>query len=177
MLRYMLIYGLISGAIVIGVMTAGMSMASETDKGSASQLFGYLIMLVALSVIFFAIKNYRDKQLGGVIRFKTAAALGLGVAAFAGLAYVIGWEIFLLATDYAFIDEYTTGVIEAKRAAGMSGAELDALIANMEKLRVRYNNPIFRVPMTFTEIFPVGLIITLVSAALLRNEKFLPARR
>jgi len=39
------------------------------------------------------------------------------------------------------------------------------------------NNPLFRLPMTFVEIFPVGLLIALVSAGLLRNPRFLPARQ
>jgi hypothetical protein len=39
-----------------------------------------------------------------------------------------------------------------------------------------YDNPLYRLPMTFAEIFPVGLLVTLVSAVLLRNPRFLPAR-
>jgi lipopolysaccharide export LptBFGC system permease protein LptF len=39
-----------------------------------------------------------------------------------------------------------------------------------------YRNPLFRLPMTFAEIFPMGLLIALISAAILRNPKILPAR-
>lgn len=42
-------------------------------------------------------------------------------------------------------------------------------------MRNQYANPLFRFPMTFGEIFPVGLLITLISAAVLRNLKVLPA--
>jgi hypothetical protein len=35
----------------------------------------------------------------------------------------------------------------------------------------------FRLPMTSVEIFPVGVVAPLVSAGLLRNNRFLPARR
>src|SRR3546814_12654255 len=34
----------------------------------------------------------------------------------------------------------------------------------------------FRLPMTFVEIFPVGVLVSLVSAAVLRNPRVLPAR-
>jgi hypothetical protein len=37
-------------------------------------------------------------------------------------------------------------------------------------------NPLIRIPLTFAEIFPIGLLAALVSAALLRNPKVLPAR-
>ncbi len=40
-----------------------------------------------------------------------------------------------------------------------------------------YRNPLFRIPMTFIEIFPVGLLVALISAALLRNPKLLPDNR
>lgn len=43
-------------------------------------------------------------------------------------------------------------------------------------MRTSYANPLFRLPLTFAEVAPVGLVVTLVSAALLRNPRMLPAR-
>ena len=48
-------------------------------------------------------------------------------------------------------------------------------IAKMEQFKEQYRNPLFRVPVTFLEIFPVGLLIALISAAVLRNSRVLPA--
>lgn len=45
-----------------------------------------------------------------------------------------------------------------------------------EASKVQYANPLFRLPMVFAEIFPVGVLVSLISAALLRNRRFLPAR-
>jgi hypothetical protein len=67
-------------------------------------------------------------------------------------------------------------MIEAERAKGVSGPDLDAFIAQMQSMTEQYRNPAFRLPITFLEIFPVGLIISLIAAALLRNPRFLPAR-
>ena len=175
MLRSILLYGVIAGAIVISSMIIGI-VTSDGEGAGASQWFGYLIMLIALSSIFFAIKQHRDKELGGVIKFTTGAMLGLGVSAVAGFIYVIGWETHLSMTDHAFIGQWVENAVAQKQAAGVAGAELDAFIAEMEKMKANYANPIYRMPITFLEIFPVGLLVTLVSAALLRNEKFLPAR-
>jgi hypothetical protein len=155
-------------------MIGGIALAG--GHGGGSVLFGYLVMIVALSMIFLAIRDYRNKRLGGVIKFLPAFGLGLLVAVVAGLAYVVGWEIYLAATNYVFMDNYVAQMIEVKRATGMSGAALDAYVAQMEQMRVSYANPLFRLPMTFVEIFPVGLIIALISAAILRNPKVLPAR-
>ena len=171
-------YGAFSGAIVVAVIIAGIVLADGPGLGHgfSSQVFGYLVMIVALSMIFLAIRDYRNKTLGGVIKFLPAFGLGLLVAAIAGVAYALGWEVYLAATNYVFMDNYVAQMIEAKRAAGVSGAELDAYIAQMDQMRVAYQNPLFRLPMTFVEIFPVGLIIALISAAILRNPKILPAR-
>lgn len=175
MIRIALIYGLIAGAITITVMSAGIHI-SGGEGGASSQIFGYLVMLVALSLIFVGVKRYRDRDLGGVIKFGPAFLLGLAIAGFAGLAYVIGWEIYVALSGFDFISSYTDGVIEAKREAGVTGAELDKVIADMEALSRKYENPVYRLPLTFMEVFPVGLLVALVSAALLRNPKVLPAR-
>ncbi len=176
MIRSILIYGLISGLIIMTGMITGIVLADGQHGGSASMFVGYLIMLVALSSILVAVKQYRDRTLGGVIRFWPALLMGLGIAAVAGVAYVAVWEVYLAVTDYAFMEQYAANAIEAKRAAGATGAELEKAIAEMEAMKVQYANPLFRLPITFSEVFPVGLLIALVSAALLRNPRFLPAR-
>lgn len=175
MFRSVLVYGAIAGSVIIAVMIIGLVMSGGEGAG-ASHWFGYLTMLIALSAIFFAIKRHRDKVLGGVIKFSTAAILGLGISAVAGIFYVIGWEIHLALTDYAFIGDYTDAVIAQKQASGVTGVELEKLIADMQNMKESYGNPFYRAPITFVEIFPVGVIVTLVSAVLLRNEKFLPAQ-
>ena len=115
---------------------------------------GYLTMIVALSVIFLGVKRYRDQELGGVIRFGTAFMLGLGIAAVASLAYVILWEVYLSATDYAFIRDYTESILAAFEADGLVGAALQVEIDSMNELKARYANPLYRLPMTFLDIFP-----------------------
>ena len=175
MQRIIFTFGAISGAVCFAVFVTGATMAINSNSAEAGGVLGYLIMLVALSVIFVGIKRYRDRELGGVIRFGQAVLVGLGISLVAGVIYVVCWEVYLKSTGYTFIGEYTQAVIEGKKAAGMAGEELETLIASMETLTQKYASPLFRVPMTFLEIFPFGLIISLISAALLRNSKFLPA--
>jgi hypothetical protein len=169
-----LIFGTLAGLTVAVPMFL---MIANSDPGSAagSQFAGYLIMVLALSLIFFGVKRLRDREQGGVIRFVPALLAGLGISAVAGVIYVIGWEITLAVTDFAFMDSYSTAAIESARATGASAADLEALIAQMSEFRRQYGNPLFRLPMTFIEIFPVGVLISLISAALLRNPRFLPS--
>lgn len=174
MMKYVLTYGAISGSLVIGIAILSIQLAGDQHL-AALEWLGYLVMIVALSAIFVGIKRYRDQELGGVIRFGTAFGLGLAMAVVAGVIYVVVWEVHLSWTDHAFIGDYTAGVIEESEARGITPAERDELVAEMAELETRYADPLFRLPMTFLEIFPVGLLITLIAASLLRNSRFLPA--
>ncbi len=176
MQKIALTYGLLSGAIIIAVLILGL-VVGEGGSFLASELFGYLIMLVALSMIFIGIKRYRDLEMGGVIRFVPALVMGLAIATIAALIYTIVWELYLMNSGYAFIDSYVNSAIEAKQATGLAGEKLAQEIAELEELRTSYGKIYIRMPMTFLEIFPVGLIIAVLSAALLRNPKILPARQ
>jgi hypothetical protein len=98
------------------------------------------------------------------------------VAIVATIAYAAVWEVYLALTHYRFMDEYTASMLAQKKAAGVSGAEYAAFAAQMAEMKKNYANPLFRVPMTMAEIAPVGLLVALVSAALVRNSKFLPAK-
>lgn len=175
-MKYALTYGLLSGFVIIVTMIAGIAL-SDSRSFFSSEWFGYLVMLVALTFIFVGVKRYRDVERGGVIRFGPAFAMGLGIAAAAGVAYVTVWEVYLAMTDYKFMDQYIAGIMRARQAAGASAAVMAEEMAKLESMRVNYANPLFRIPMTFLEIFPVGLLVSLVSALLLRNPKVLPATR
>ncbi|MEX1994423.1 MAG: DUF4199 domain-containing protein [Steroidobacteraceae bacterium] len=175
MSRIILIFGVAAGLIVIVPMSLLLANA-EPGSAATSHFTGYLIMLLALSLIFFGVKRLRDRERGGVIRFVPALLAGLGISVVAGVIYVIGWEITLAVTDFAFVDSYNSSAIEAARARGASAAEIEAVVAKMDEFRRQYANPLIRLPFTFIEIFPVGLLVSLISAALLRNSRFLPAR-
>ena len=173
-MRYSLIYGAISGAIAISVLV--FSLAFNLPNHTHSLWFGYLVMLVALSLIFVGVKRYRDVEGGGVITFGRAAAIGLGIAFVAAVIYALGWELYLAVSGTDFMAEYTASILERMRAEGAPAAAISAKAAEMRTMAESYRNPLFRLPMTFIEIFPVGLVVTLVTAALLRNPRLLPAR-
>lgn len=176
MSRIIVIYGLISGlVIVLGILATILGSGGHAPHSSV--WLGYLIMLVGLTAVLMGIKQYRDQSLGGVIRFSQALILGLGITVIASIAYVAIWEGYLAITHYDFADQYAAAQLAAKRAAGVTGAAYQQAVAEMEAFKRNYANPLYRWPMTFIEIFPVGVVVALISAALLRNPRFLPARR
>lgn len=176
MFRTILPFGVAAGLIVAVPMFSALVYEPSPEATTSSQLFGYSIMVVALSLIFIAVKRYRDRELGGIIKFLPAFLVGLGVSAVAAVVYVVGWEITLRLTNFGFVESYATGMVDAVRNKGGSQAEIEKAIVDMANFRQMYANPLMRLPITFIEIFPVGVVISLISAALLRNHRFLPAR-
>jgi len=175
MLRTILIFGLLAGAVVAVPMNLMMIFGKEGD-GSHSLFTGYALMLLAFTFTFIGVKHYRDHALGGVIRFLPALMVGLGISLVASLIYVFAWEITLHATNFTFMEDYSRAMIESARAKGASPEKLAQVTAEMQAMQVKYANPLFRLPMTFVEIFPVGLLVSVVSAGLLRFSRFLPMK-
>jgi len=175
MLAKILGYGSVAG-LIVAVPLFGIA-NGEHSTGPWAVALGYLTMLVALSIIFIAVKRHRDRELGGVIRFGPAFAYGLAISVVAAIFYVLAWELAMAGKQQNFAAAYAAGMIAEQKARGVTGPALAEFIAEMERFKTQYGNPLFRLPMTFAEIFPVGLLVSLVSAGLLRNSRFLPARR
>jgi hypothetical protein len=176
MLKKILSYGVVAGLMVgvpLSCITLSMSGHTMLRYG---MVVGYLIMLIALSTVFVAIKRHRDEDLGGIIKFWAAFGLGLGISFIAGVIYVLSWEAAVAITHVDFASNYARAMIAQQQARGVSGEALAKFTAQMEQFKIQYANPLYRLPMTFAEIFPVGVLVSLASAGLLRNSRFLPAR-
>lgn len=168
------VYGAIGGIIVAVGMMAGIILVG--DHGTLGMVVGYLSMLVALSMVFVGVKRYRDLIGGGVIRFLPALGVGLGIALVASLFYVVAWEIYMYATDYTFMDVYVAEQIRAMQVDGKSAAEIAKFSSDMAAFKAQYAQPVYRMLITLSEIAPVGILVSLVSALALRNPRVFPAR-
>jgi hypothetical protein len=177
MLQRILTNGVLAGLIVgVPMILMTLTLGESAPTGAVGMAIGYTTMLVALSVIFLALKRQRDVVNGGVIKFLPAFLMGLGISAVAGVLYVLAWEVSLAISGMDFGALYAEHLIEAAKARGASEAEIAAEIAKAEEFAKMYANPLYRIPITFTEILPVGILVSLISALLLRNSRFMPAR-
>jgi len=174
MKRIALVFGGIAGAVIIGVTIVG-HLLVDPEALAGLEWLGYLVMFAALGLVFVGVKQYRDEELGGVIRFGTALQVGAAIALVASVVYVAAWEATLFATDYVFIDEYAQSYLAEVEASGASEAEIADARAEVELATERMGNPLFRLLITLSEILPVGLLVALVAAAVLRRPETLPA--
>ena len=177
MLRTILKYGLIAGLVVGGFELATFVLFSGMPPLKYGMVVGYTTMLIALSAGFVGIKRHRDVDRGGVIGFWPALGVGLGISFIAGIFYVAAWEAVQSMMHMDFASSYAQAIIASQKAKGASAEALAKLTTEMEAFKVQYANPMYRLPMTFAEIFPIGVLVSLVSAGLLRNSRFLAVRR
>jgi hypothetical protein len=176
MLKKILTYGLAAG-LLAGLPLFALVLAYQGPPPEHGMVLGYLIMLVALTLVFVAIKRQRDRVQGGVIRFWPAFWLGAGISLVASLVYAAAWEVTLAVSKLDFGTEWARIYLEQGRAEGLSEAELAARAAEMDEFKALYAQPLYRFAITVSEILPVGLLVSLVSAALLRNPRFMPPKR
>lgn len=177
MLWIILGYGA-AGAVIVGapLLWGMLTMTAEVGMPENGALIGYTTMLVALTGVFLGVKHYRDKVLGGVTKFLPALGVGLGISAVASLGWVIAWEISLAVTKFDFVAVYNEMMLESARSEGASAERLAQIAKDGEAFGQMYANPAVRMGITFLEMFPIGVVISLISALLLRNSRFLPAR-
>lgn len=162
------------GGIILVVMLA-LSLTFMKDEMSEQtmhfgEIVGYATMIISLSLIFVGIRKFRDQHLGGQISFGEGFKIGILITLVASIIYVIGWMILSnwLAPD--FMERYAEFTIKELEEKGSSAQEIADARATMENYIKAYKNPLIKAGMTFMEVFPVGLGITLISAFMLKKN-------
>ena len=167
MKKTILTFGLISGALISLMMTLTVPFQ---DKLGHSYVIGYATIVLSLLLSFFGIRSYRDNVGKGQITFGKAFAVGISITIISCLRYVLTWEIIYYNFMPDFMDKYSAHIIQKMQASGATAAAIQQKTVELDKLKVMYKNPLVNMAMTFIEPFPVGLVITLISAAVLRRK-------
>ena len=167
-------YGLISGVLVGTMLVLSIPLHEQgIIDFNSGMVVGYTTMVIALSLVFFGIRNYRDTQGGGQVSFGTGVKIGMLITIVASLLYCVAWEIsyHTIADDFtARMSEY---YLEEKRTSGASQEELERTRLEMRDFEKMYENPLIRFGYTLFEILPVGIVVTLISAGFLSRKKTL----
>lgn len=135
-----------------------------------NDILGYAAMVVVFSLTFFGIRNYRNKELNGTISFGKAFKTGALIAFMGSTMYVVIWLFYYYLFVPDFLDYYIPHVLKEAVRGGATPAELAATTQEMENFREMYKSPFFVVLISYAEVFPVGLIVALVSSVFLRKK-------
>ena len=169
MKKTVLTFGLIAGAILSLMMLGTLPFMDKIgfDKG---EIIGYTGMVLAFLLVFFGIRSYRENIGGGAMTFGRAFSVGILITLIGCVCYVVTWEViyFKLAPD--FFEKYANYMAEKLRSSGASQQVIEAKLQEMKSFKALYDNPLINAAITFIEPLPVGLIVTLISAAVLRRK-------
>lgn len=170
MKKVVLVNGIIAGLIVSVLMVVSTMYYKSSGDFENGMIYGYASMILCFAFIFVGVKTFRDRYNGGLISFGKAFKIGLLITLIASTFYVATWliEYFYFFPDFA--EKYAESTLAKARAAGATEAELAKKSAEMASFGEWYKNPFFNALMTYTEILPVGLLISVISAFFLKRK-------
>jgi hypothetical protein len=169
--KTVLTFGIISG-VVISVLMGATTIFADRIGFDRAVIVGYTTMLMAFLLVFFGIKSYRDNVGGGVISFGRAFTVGILIMLITCVFYVVIWEILYFTVLHDFPEKYSTYVLEKSRAAGATPEQIATQAEEMKQMKVMLDNPWLSAAVIFiSEPLPVGLVMTLISAAILRRKR------
>jgi hypothetical protein len=169
MKKTVLTFGLIAGVMISFLMGGSLLVANKIGN-THSMLLGYTMMVASFLLIYFGIRSYRDNTLAGQISFGRAFACGILITLITTVCYVAIWEILYFNIMPHFMDSYFAAQIHKVQASGLDPATTAAQVAAIQHSQQLYQNPFVNMAYTAIEPLPVGIIITLISAAILRRK-------
>ena len=173
MKKTVLTFGLISGVMISVLTGSSMLIADKIGFGhgkAVGMVIGYTIMVASFLLIYFGIRSYRDNTLAGQISFGRAFACGILIALITCVCYVAMWEVLYFNFMPHSMDSYFAAQIHTVQSSGLDPATIAVQVARIQRSQQLYQNPLVNMAYTFMEPLPVGLIITLISAAILRRK-------
>ena len=169
MKKTVLTFGLICSGITAIMMLATAPFADRIGFAKG-EILGYAVIVVAALMIFFGIRSYRENVSAGRLTFGRGLAVGVLIALISSLCYVATWEVVYHNFMPDFADKYAANLVEKARASGATPEKIQKATQDAEQFKQMYKNPAFNIGITFLEIFPVGVVATLLSAAILRRK-------
>lgn len=170
MKKTVLTFGLISGVVAAVLMLSTQPFMDRIgfDKGL---IIGYTSIVLSFLLVYFGIRSYRENIGGGEITFGRALSVGILITLISTLFYVVTWEVIYFGFKYDFCEKYTAYMVEKAINSGASQQAIEVIRQQMREMKVMLDNPLLSAAFAFIEPFPVGLLITLISAAILRKKR------
>jgi hypothetical protein len=170
MKKNVLVYGCLSGSIfVVFMLLLGRYHSSFDSK--RGMIYGYATMILAFSFVFAGVKNYRDKYAGGNISFGKAFKTAILISLVSSCFYVASWLVVNKTMLPNFAEDYANAYIKSTVASGASAEKIAKTTKEMEDFKTMYKNPVYVVLMTFLEVLPIGVLISLIAALVLKRRK------
>ena len=169
MRKIVLTYGLIAGSVMAAMFLVTLPFHDQIgfERG---MVVGYATMVAAFLLVFFGVRTYRDDVAGGTVSFGRALGVGMLIVLVASVVYTVTWQIVFFGFMPDYLVKYQEYALGKAQAAGATAAQLAAQRAEMARFAEQYRNPLFNAAVTMMEPLPVGLVMALASAGILRRR-------
>ncbi len=165
MKKIILIFGAVIGILLSVNAIIHMNMMISNPDYKGNDIVGYATLVIMFSLIYFGVRNYRNNYLDGKIGFSKAFKTGALICFVASTFYVVVGLLYYYFFAPDFIDVYADYLI--KNAAP---DEVEATTAQMANFKEMYKNPLFAILITYMEVFPIGMIVALFSAFIVKKK-------
>jgi len=157
--------GIIAGTIV-SVFMACMTLYMKANPDyEPSMYMGFISMFLAFAFVIIGIKQQRDSN-GGIISFGKAFITGLLISLIASAMYIVVWLIIYYNFFPNFMEQYGDMVLKNTKPE-----EKWEKVAEISQMKEWYKSPIMIILLTLMEILPIGIVISLIAALILKKSK------
>ena len=159
-------FGLIGAAICVVLPFLSTLILEKGPEGYATgELVGYTSIIVAMSLVYFAMRTYRDKENDGEINFGEGMKIGTVISSIGGIAFALYNLIFVLFIDPDFNEKYFAYQTGLERGSEEFQKQFTAL---METGGFMYTAAGGTLLMFFT-VFLIGFVLTVISSLILKT--------
>jgi F0F1-type ATP synthase assembly protein I len=155
----------ILGGIIAAIVMASMVFYMKANPGEQpSAIIGFISMLLAFTFLILGIKQQRESN-RGKITFGSAFLTGLGIAFVISTMYVLAWLVIYYNFFPDFMEKYGEMVLKNTKPE-----ELAIKTTEINQMKEWYKSPLMVILLTYMEILPIGIVISLIGALVLKKK-------
>jgi len=167
--KYVLRYGVFAGVVVASMLFLFVLLAETPLMSNYGETIGYASMVIAFSTIFFAVREFSKEK--PTVGFKPAFLIGLKITIIATVIYTLAWFVLTNTIAQDFMEIHYQKGVEEIHNSDWPKAEKAARLERMKYFRELLKKPLVKIGVTISEIFPVGLLISLATALIFRKKQ------
>jgi Protein of unknown function (DUF4199) len=155
----------IFGGLIVSSALAAMTIYMKIQPGyEPNAVLGFGFMLLAYAFVVRGILQVRKLNFG-TITFRKSFVTGLKISLIISTMYVVVWLLIHYLYFPDFIEKYGEMVLKNSRPE-----DLVAKTAEINQIKEWYKNPVMIILLTYMEVFPLGILVSLVAALILKKK-------
>lgn len=154
------------GSVIVCLVMIGMTMYMKANPENEPNAFiGFISMMIAFIFLILGIKQTREAN-DGVISFGKAFTTGILITLIMSTIYVLVWLVIYYNFFPNFIEQYGDMVLKNAKPEDLADKT-----EQVNMMKEAYKNPLLIIFWTYVEIFPLGFIVSLIAAFIMKRSK------